>query len=58
MTTIQITIKSYYGVECIYPQTYHEELLALTGRKTLQSRHIDALKAMGFTFEILNEKLI
>jgi hypothetical protein len=49
---IQVKIKNIYGKDLFYPLNFVNELYTLTGNKTLSHRQIEALKAIGFTFEI------
>jgi hypothetical protein len=51
-TTIQVEIKQQYGQERIYPLNYIGELGLLTGQKTINRNQINALKKMGFKFEV------
>ena len=56
-TTIRISIRNVYGNDLVYPLTYTNELQALTGNKTLTTKHMQALKSMGFEFESIPESL-
>ena len=50
---INVEIKSHYGTEHIYITSDHAEAVQrLTGRKTITKGDIDALKKLGFTFEV------
>jgi len=49
---IQVEIKNIYGKELVYPLNFVNELYTLTGNKTLSHRQIEALKVLGFIFEI------
>lgn len=55
--TIRVKIVNQYGKERIYPVNRIKELETLTGTKTLTDKHIDALKSLGFTFEVIPDKL-
>jgi len=48
VTTIQVKRREVYGNSLIYPCNYQEELRCLTGKKTLDSADLEALKALGF----------
>jgi hypothetical protein len=53
--TIQVTIKTVYGKDLIYPVDDKAKLFAeLVGLKTLTTKHIDLIKALGFTVELIN----
>lgn len=54
-TTIQIQRKHHYGVDNIYPVSHVEELRALTGTVTLHTRHLKALRKLGFEFEMVEK---
>lgn len=54
---IQVQIKDVYGKKLVYPITSQEDLKTLTGSKTLTNRHLQALKNLGFTFEIIADKI-
>lgn len=56
--TIRVEIKNHYGTEHIYPLNRQKELRELTGQKTLSSRHIEALKALGFNFEVVTNHFL
>ena len=49
--TIKIYTRSVYGAPRVYilDEKQAANVSALTGSKTLEQRHIDALTAMGFT---------
>lgn len=53
MDTIKYYITKVYGVEHIYiaDEKTAEYMRALTGQKTVNTRHIEALRALGFEFE-------
>lgn len=54
---IQVTIKSVYGVERIFPVCKAAKLLAsLTGRPTFTDKQIETLKKLGYTPEVVYEK--
>lgn len=49
--TIKVDVKSHYGTDHVYIISDHAEAIAaLTGKKTLTERNIEALKALGFSF--------
>lgn len=50
--TIKVAIKSVYGIDKVYPLNHIEPLKTLTGTKTLCTRHLLALKELGFLFEV------
>jgi len=50
--TILVNVKNVYGQERVYPVTFQKELEVLTSTKTLLTKHIEALKGLGFTFQI------
>jgi hypothetical protein len=53
--TIQVTIKTVYGKDLIYPVDDKAKLFtALVGMKTLTTKHLDLIKALGFTIELIN----
>jgi hypothetical protein len=54
---IKVKIESQYGTERIYPLTFALELNALTGQKTLSRKHIETLKQLGFTFEVMQNEI-
>lgn len=54
---IQVQVKNVYGNDLIYPLNYKKELYDLTGKKTLTNNHVQALKVLGFEFEIVTNKL-
>jgi hypothetical protein len=54
--TIKVEVREVYGVERIYPLTYTDEIVTLTGNKTLSRTHVEALKKMGFAFTIVSNK--
>jgi len=56
---IQVVIKNVYGKENIYVSDSElaEVIFNLTGSKTLQDRHIESLKKLGFTFtQVVEER--
>lgn len=60
MNTIEVVIKSNYGVESVYVKdvALARTISSLTGTKTLQKHHIQSLKALGFTIvEIKSERM-
>lgn len=56
--TIRVEIKQVYGKDTIYPLTNQEALQQLTGNKTLTATSVKALKALGFTFEIVQKSTL
>ncbi len=54
---IKVKRDSHYGKPFTYPLTHVKALRDLTGTKTLTYTHLEALKSMGFTFELVQEKL-
>ncbi len=56
--TIKVEVKTHYGRDLIYPLDHAKEIEILTGQKTLTDKNISALKGLGFTFEIVNNKTI
>jgi hypothetical protein len=44
---IRVIIKEVYGKSLIYPVNFQNEIESLTGAKTLNHRHITALKNLG-----------
>ena len=49
---IEVESKGHFGTEHIYVTSKHQTALQdLTGSKTLTSRHIKALKELGFTIK-------
>lgn len=55
MSTIKITIKTVYGKELMYPMDEKGKLFAsLVGRKTLTAEHLELIKALGYTIELVN----
>jgi len=56
--TIKVKVKEVYGNRRVYVQgDVKEPLQMLTGTVTLSVRHLDALKALGFTVEVEAEAL-
>ena len=51
MPIITLDKRNVYGNDLLYPINYANELQALTGRKTLTNKHIEALKGLGFKVE-------
>lgn len=52
-TKIKVTIKTQYGNQRIFVVSEHKEALRkLTGRETVTQSDIEALKALGYTFEV------
>lgn len=55
---IQVTIKSVYGNECIYPACgIAKWLCELAETKTFTDRAIRICKALGYQFEVVNSRL-
>ena len=55
--TIQVVIRYSYGNRLVEVVSDHADALkVLTGAKTLSSRHIDALKALGFEFVVVSDE--
>lgn len=54
MKTISVYFRCAYGVTrlYVYEPAMASALSTLTGSKTLEQRHVDALKALGFTLAI------
>ena len=48
MQAIKIEVQNVYGVVRVYPKNFQSELQDLTGQKTLNARHLQALKKLGF----------
>lgn len=50
---IKVYVKSVYGVDRTYvaDPIVAQAIVALTNAKTLEDRHMSALRALGFTFE-------
>jgi hypothetical protein len=49
---IEVESKGHFGTEHIYVTSKHKEAIQdLTGSKTLTTRHIKALKDLGFTIK-------
>lgn len=55
--TIKVQVKDVYGSERIYPLNFVSELQTLTGTKTISRKHIEVLKKMGFSFEVIGNTL-
>jgi hypothetical protein len=51
---IKVKIYNHYGKECIYPETFTNEICTLTKQTTISRLQINALKKMGFTFKVVN----
>lgn len=50
--TIQVSIKSVYGRECVYPACDKAKLFAaLAGQKTLSEAHLHLIKQLGYKIE-------
>ena len=53
---IKVKVKNIYGKDLVYPLGNKGYLITkLTGSKTLSALHIEALKALGFSFENVKE---
>ena len=55
---LRVIVRYVYGkrlVEVVGPQA--DLVKTLTGKKTLCTRHIEALKALGFEFVVCNEEV-
>jgi hypothetical protein len=53
--TIQVTIRTVYGKDLIYPVDDKARLfVSLVGQKTLTPKHLELIKALGFEVELLN----
>jgi len=58
MTTIQVEIKNHFGNERIYPVNPEGKMLArLVGSKTFTRDSIALAKQLGFSFQVIQEKL-
>lgn len=52
---IQVTIKTVYGNELIYPVDNNARYFTeLVKAKTLTRRHLEIIKALGFEIELIN----
>lgn len=52
---IQVTIRTVYGNELIYPVDNNARKFAeLVNQKTLNSKHLEIIKALGFEIELSN----
>jgi len=55
---IKVSIKNVYGVERIYPQcTIANSFSLLMRKKTFDRAEIDQIKTMGYSVEVISEKL-
>jgi len=55
--TIQVVIRYSYGNRLVEVVSDHADALkVLTGAKTLSTRHIEALKALGFEFQVCSDE--
>lgn len=53
--TIQVTIKTVYGKDLIYPVDANAKVFtALIGQKTLTQAHLELIKSLGFKIELVN----
>lgn len=57
MKTIQVEIKSVYGVEKIYPVSEEAKVFAkLLGQQTLTVEDIQNIKLLGYMVEVVSTK--
>lgn len=50
---VKVEVKEHYGTERIYVVSEHQEYIQrLTGHKTITKADVEALKGLGFKFEI------
>jgi hypothetical protein len=55
---IQVEVKHNFGTEHIYVVSHHATAIShITGRKTVTRADINALKALGFHFENVSERV-
>ncbi len=52
MAEIRVKVKNVFGKDLFYPLDYAQPLEALTGQKTLTPKSVEALKELGFTFQV------
>ncbi len=57
-TTIKVSTRSAYGQTYVdvIDDTIRKALQTLTGQETLTQRNINALKILGFNFELIQDK--
>ena len=57
-TTIKVSTRSAYGQTYVdvINDTTRKALQTLTGQETLTQRNINALKVLGFNFELIQDK--
>ena len=57
-TTIEVSTRSAYGQTYVdvIDDTTRKALQTLTGQETLTQRNINALKILGFNFELIQDK--
>ena len=56
MNTIQVRIKSVYGVDKVYPVCEKAKAFAkLAGQITLTHKEISIIKELGFTINVVTE---
>lgn len=57
--TIQVKVKNVYGNETIYPVCATAQAFAeLARQKTLTTREINLIKRMGYTIEVVQDKVV
>jgi|TARA_R110001583_G_scaffold109480_1_gene258234 hypothetical protein len=55
---IQVKIKSVYGIERIYPMCkISNSFTRLMRKRTLDRDEVQEIKSMGYTVEVVSEKL-
>jgi len=55
---LQVIIKNVYGMERIYPLNATAKIFtSLTRKKTLERDEINEIKRLGYTVEVISEKL-
>lgn len=58
MKQLKVIIKNVYGNETIYPACDQSRLFAeLAKQKTLTHREIRIIKELGYTIEVVSEKI-
>lgn len=56
--SIQVTIKNVYGRDLIYPHDDKAKTFArLVGQDTLTKQDIELIKQLGFTIEVVQERV-
>jgi len=59
MKTIQVTIKSVYGNDLVYPVCdTAKKLVELAGRKTFTDWDIKLIKELGYKFETVSARSV